>query len=77
MSFHAGEGVERGPLTPLSENLIDTATIENSGDSFEKLEIELYMTQQPPLLSVHTKTKEAGTERDTRTPTFISTVYNS
>ena len=45
-------------------------TMENSGDSFKKIEIELPYDPAIPLLSIHNK--KSRIERDTCTPVFIA-----
>ena len=50
-----------------------TATMENSVDIPQKLEIELPYDPAIPLLGIHTE--ETRSERDTCTPMFIATLF--
>ena len=52
-----------------------TANVENMWRFLKKLEIELPYDPAFPLLGVHTE--ETRIERDTCTPMFIATLYNS
>ena len=61
------------PLTLLVGMQTGTATMENSVEIPEKLEIELPYNPAIPLLSIHTK--KIRIERDTCTPMFISALF--
>ena len=61
------------PLTRLVGMQTGTATMENSVEIPEKLEIELPYNPAIPLLGI--KTKEARTERDSWTPMFIAALF--
>ena len=63
------------PLTLLVGMQTSTATVENMWRFLKQLEIELPYDPAFPLLGVHTE--ETRIERDTCTPMFIATLYNS
>ena len=61
------------PLTLLVGMQTGTATMENSVEIPEKLEIELPYNPAIPLLGIHTE--ETRIERDTCTPMFIAALF--
>ena len=61
------------PLTLLVGMQTGTATVEDSVEIPENLEIELPYNPAIPLLSIHTK--ETRIERDTFTPMFIAALF--
>ena len=61
------------PLTLLVGMQTSTATMENSVEIPQKLEIELPYDPATPLLGIHTK--ETRSERDMCTPMFITALF--
>ena len=61
------------PLTPLVGTQTSIATMENSVEIPQKLEIELPYDLPIPLLGTHTK--ETRIERDMCTPMFIAALF--
>ena len=75
-NINAGDGVEkREDSCTVGGNATSTATMENSVEIPQNLEIELPYDPAIPLLGIHIE--ETRIERDMCTPIFMTALYNS